>query len=385
MVANGDILKFLNDRIIGNSHIDIDDSVLNLQKAKYIPVGFIEAMSIIFPVATEIFGRDRWSGTFGITVKKNIDWKKPKRMSDITFNLDIHFPNLTITNSKHESIDLTDMYFRLEFDSDGSIGLLGTRGSISLPEFENNYSHSHLQSNTKIGEYTNFCLGNGEIDDQRNALEIALTGLKDFLEKGHSGSYATLEDIHKDIRIRTTHLLLQIEPYLSWESIEGGPYISMKDIFNRNGSVRPLSRSDERIFFRRIKAGLIPYGVPIKFNNGRFVVSDNEELEQALINAEKATRAAQGNTEWYVRKDKSGSYFSYSTESTIDRLPKAYVLFNGEYRPVTMSKVPDLIKNNYYIHPQLKKYVIKQIEYFITIQSAEKNILNGFKDKSIST
>ena len=385
MIANGDILKVLNDRIIGNSHIDIDDSILNLQEAKYIPVGFIEAMSIMFPVATELFGRDRWSGTFGIAVKKNIDWEKPKRMSNITFNLDIHFPNLTITNSKHESIDLTDMYFRLKFNSDGSIGLLGTRGSISLPEFENNYSHSHLSSNTKIGEYTNFCLGTGEIDDQKDALKIALNGLKDFLEKGHSGSYATLEDIHKDIRIRTTHLLLQIEPYLSWESIEGGPYISMKDIFNRNGDIKPLSRNDERIFFRRIKAGLIPYGVPIKFNNGRFVVSDNEELEQALINAEKATHASQGNTEWYVRKDKSGSYFPYNTESTIDKLPKAHVLFNGEYRQVTMSKVPDLIKNNYYIHPQLKNYVIKQLEYIITVQSAEKSIINRFKDKSIST
>ena len=385
MIANGDILKVLNDRIIGNSHIDIDDSILTLQEAKYIPVGFIEAMSIMFPVATEIFGRDRWSGSFGIAVKKNISWDKNRRMSNIVFNLDIHFPNLTITNSKHESIDLTDMYFRLEFNSDGSIGLLGTRGSISLPEFENNYSHSHLSSNTKIGEYTNFCLGTGEIDDQKDALKIALNGLKDFLEKGHSGSYATLEDIHKDIRIRTTHLLLQIEPYLSWESIEGGPYISMKDIFNRNGDIKPLTRNDERTFFRRIKAGLIPYGVPIKFNNGRFVVSDNEELEQALINAEKATHASQGNTEWYVRKDKSGSYFPYNTESTIDKLPKAHVLFNGEYRQVTMSKVPDLIKNNYYIHPQLKNYVIKQLEYIITVQSAEKSIINRFKDKSIST
>ena len=385
MIANGDILKFLNDRIIGNSHIDIDDSVLNLQKANYIPTGLIESINIIFSVATEIFGRDRWSGSFGIVFKKDMSWEKKRRMSNVIFNLDIHFPNLTITNSKHESIDLTNVYFRLKFNPNGNIGLLGTRGSISLPEFENNYSHSHLSSNTKIGEYTEFCLGTGEIDDQKDALRIAMNGLKDFLKKGHSRSYATLEDIQKDIRIRSTHLLLQIEPYLSWESIEGGPYITMKDIFNRNGDIRPLSRDDERTFFRRIKAGLIPYGVPIKFNNGRFVVSDNEELEQALINAEKATSAAQGNTEWYVRKDKSGSYFPYSTESTIDRLPKAYVLFNGEYRPVTMSKVPDLIKNNYYIHPQLKKYVIKQIEYLITIQSAEKNILNGFKDKSIST
>ena len=383
MIANGDILKVLNDRIIGTSHIDIDDSILNLQEAKYIPIGLIETMNIIFSVATEIFGRDRWSGSFDIAVKTNINWKKERRMSNVVFNLDIHFPNLTISNSNLESIDLTDIYFRLKFNP-SSIDLLGTRGSVSLPEFENNYSHSHLSSNTEIGEYTNFCLGTGEIDDQKDALKIAMNGLKDFLERGHSGSYATLEDIQKDIRIRSTHLLLQIEPYLSWESIEGGPYITMKDIFNRNGNIRPLTKGDERTFFRRIKAGLIPYGVPIKFNNGRFVVSDNEELEQALINAERATYAAQGNTEWYVRKDKSGSYFPYSTKSTIDRLPKAHILFNGEYRQVTMSKVPDLIKNNYYIHPQLKKYVIKQIEYLITIQSAEKNILDRLKNKSIS-
>ena len=72
MIANGDILKFLNDRIIGNSHIDIDDSVLNLQKANYIPTGLIESMNIIFSVATEIFGRNRWSGSFGIVVNKDM-------------------------------------------------------------------------------------------------------------------------------------------------------------------------------------------------------------------------------------------------------------------------------------------------------------------------
>lgn len=118
-------------------------------------------------------------------------------------NLYIHFPIINISNSLEQRHTIKDMYVKIEINR---VYIYGWRKTLSYKEYKSSYSHSHTPFN--IGSFSKFCLGSSVF----NSLVMDVMVCKS--------------------RANWEMLLLSIENYLSWESLEGGPYRKIADIGN---------------------------------------------------------------------------------------------------------------------------------------------------------
>jgi hypothetical protein len=150
----------------------------------------------------------------------------------------IHFPKITIQNSKNISHTIYDLYVGFNINSEMKLSgsVFGFRGTLQKSELygravpresyanseDSVYLHSHLKS--YLGNFFSiskgtFCLGSSE-----------LSGL---VSKLGSAINFTPENI--------TRFCLLLTPLAEWESLEGTPYKYIKDISqNSNQSVENL-------------------------------------------------------------------------------------------------------------------------------------------------
>jgi len=84
----------------------------------------------------------------------------------------------------------------------------GVRLTVDHLEYANNYSHSHLPTGT-IGSYSDFCLGESSLR-QSKMIFNANRNIPNF-----------------------KLFLYNIEEYVKWESLDGGPYIKIKSLLPR--------------------------------------------------------------------------------------------------------------------------------------------------------
>jgi len=123
----------------------------------------------------------------------------------------IHFPEVIITNSKRLSHTIKDLFVRFNiYTCDrGKVRfsrLYGKRTTFDIKELIHGYCHSHLPKRYTyflVDDFVQWCLGTTEIN----------TIISDY-----EFSYEAYE-----------LLLVNIREYVAWESLEGGPYIYLKD------------------------------------------------------------------------------------------------------------------------------------------------------------
>lgn len=127
-------------------------------------------------------------------------------------NIYLRFPNMEITNSRDETNHIKDLYvkiciadIRIDQTYKFSVEFQGRRTTFSLAEYRSNYIHSHLPSGG-FYNWNNFCLGSSDFS-------IIIENLK-------------LSPTKENWEL----FLMSIPSYLSWESIEGGPHIQMRNI-----------------------------------------------------------------------------------------------------------------------------------------------------------
>ena len=123
------------------------------------------------------------------------------------FIVTIKFPFITITNYLGESHLIRDFYVEIKFYNTGISDFLSFRTTITNYENKAGYSHSHVPTQG-LGTFLRlerraFCLGQGE--------------LRDLQHKVHNED--TLENF-----------LFGLNTYLKWESLEGGPYITISGV-----------------------------------------------------------------------------------------------------------------------------------------------------------
>ena len=152
-----------------------------------------EKLELVYP--------DRWSFT---------DYTESLETHDEgLYHYYIHFPEIEITNSKRMKHTIYDLYVRLRFHSDGSlVDVDGTRSTLNQAEYESGYAHSHLSSSVvSNAAWGGFCMGGSEpIGNDIGALQM--------------GYDPTIFEA----------LLYQLEIFLGWESLEGGPYKKIQNI-----------------------------------------------------------------------------------------------------------------------------------------------------------
>lgn len=170
----------------------------------------------VVAIAESIFGADRVDS-------KNVT-------GGGAFEIILHFPEIVIENTVEATRQLKDIFTKISVTDirldreDGnnkiSVGFTGTRTSLSLEEYETSYFHSHLGSGARQG-WGNFCMGDTYFKSAYYNLML----------------YPTDDNWEMFFR--------SIEPYLSWESLEGGPYIKLEQIRSRERLVSSVELDQE--------------------------------------------------------------------------------------------------------------------------------------------
>lgn len=129
------------------------------------------------------------------------------------FIIYVWWPRVTVTNEYDKSVNIQDLYAKIEIQNDGCIpyefaGFLLNRATYTREQFVSDYLHSHIKAIPK-NDFTKFmepCLGTGPI---RNTI-------------------ATLKNDYDE----TTWMLLcqELSVYVTVESIAGGPWKRMENI-----------------------------------------------------------------------------------------------------------------------------------------------------------
>lgn len=137
------------------------------------------------------------------------------RKKEVHYTVTVHFPEITITNSRNKSHVIRDLYVRFAFSGEfklvpfkNSVGtvatLMGMKTTYTPYEWNSFYTHSHLSGRQL--HFTKFCTGTGPI----NQLMMLL---------GTNFSQVNLN-----------MFLLSLQNYVKWESLEGQPYKKIQDI-----------------------------------------------------------------------------------------------------------------------------------------------------------
>lgn len=204
---------------------------------------FLVTTEDIYNVAKDVFGEER------------VDLIPSSYGSDGYFKIVVHFPEITIKNSRRQSHTIKELYVRFNIKIDltqktpsCNIFVTGTRAMLSDKEYLSDYSHSHLPSNA-ISHWENFCLGSSDFSMLINTLRISMTPEDWFL------------------------LFFSLENYVSWESLEGGPHRTIGTI----GSARSSTNREAHI---PTAINLIP-NIPkecLTFNEGIQLIEDHPSL-----------------------------------------------------------------------------------------------------------
>lgn len=142
-----------------------------------------------------------------------------------SFIILIHFPELTISNSLGFSHIIRDLFVGIFIKNGYYVNIGGFRSTKTNKEYLALYNHSHLNTGN-TSSFMEFCLGNSS---DTNTLANTISNFKNNI---------LTETPFKNF-------LINLDIYLSWESIEGGPYIFMLDIdYNKE---KNLKNSDIRI------------------------------------------------------------------------------------------------------------------------------------------
>lgn len=153
-------------------------------------------IDIFNEIAVRVYGQDK------VFLRKD-------SFADCAGNVDIHFPEIHITNSKGHSHFIRDIYVRASFESTGKMtgSLYGARGTQTVYEAHHKYLHSHLKRR-RMDKFTDFCLGGGS--------EISVAVIK-----------AARSSLNRtdDMRLNFSFLINYMSVFLEWESLEGTPYV----------------------------------------------------------------------------------------------------------------------------------------------------------------
>lgn len=124
---------------------------------------------------------------------------------DISCKITVYFPEIVITNTLGHVWTIKDYYVIINLDPRFCVNSMrGYRATKTWKEYKLNYTHSH--SRTASNELVPFCFGTTSLDTLIAELRFSFDMLK-------------------------LELLFQnLTDYLSWESLEGSPYMSIKEL-----------------------------------------------------------------------------------------------------------------------------------------------------------
>lgn len=137
----------------------------------------------------------------------------------------VHFPRVKITNENDKFVYANHMYAKIQISYNGSMinGFTLNRAEYSYDHISSDYMHSHI-SGIPLNNFTNFlspCLGNGPI-------RSTISNLNREYDEDLWGLFC-----------------LELDKYIHTESIAGGPYRRLENIYTNNNSTSRLLLSTD--------------------------------------------------------------------------------------------------------------------------------------------
>lgn len=170
---------------------------------------------IFFQVVNSLnkFYKDKFDIQLPEYFQRDVNDEVVSAQTEISVTVIIKFDEINITNSLNHTALLKDMFvkFDITFNKHGKCKftqsyIYGVRSTMYAYEVYSGYIHSHLGVRSRqLPTFNNFCLGSGPI----------------------SMVIIELNNYDKFKIIKFEGFLYQLKNYLSWESIEGGPYIKI--------------------------------------------------------------------------------------------------------------------------------------------------------------
>jgi hypothetical protein len=161
---------------------------------------FVFTADEVYAIAKDIFGEE---------------YIDIENISPTEFNIIVLFPEINITNSRRHKHVIKDLYVKINVDISvqnvdsgdrlSTIKIEGRRGKLSEEEFQSNYGHSHF-SGSGTERWSDFCLGSSDFAMIIQTMRFSLAP-EDWML-----------------------FFLSLENYVSWESLEGGPYRNIQNI-----------------------------------------------------------------------------------------------------------------------------------------------------------
>lgn len=244
----------------------------------------------------------------------------------------VYYPELTLIseNKKLKPHVMKDLYFTIT-DS-FSIGL--TRRTFLSNEFKNNYVFSHARSygGMSIGTYfEDLCTGGDETPMSKFRRNIRIN-------KDLDGDEAEL-------------FWLQVEKYLSYESISGTPYIKLENItINTNTEIHDYNRwtltsNNDDTRYQRVYNEIIKSDIKYNYRNNT-VIADRDKLLELIENSEIFKTLGFTQSSYY----KDGDYYNIKnnrqySDSEIEKYNQSETYqfeFKGNNIPLVIINTSDI-------------------------------------------
>jgi len=227
----------------------------------------------------------------------NWDIQEDFENSKYNMSLILRFPEVTIRNGRRGKRVLYDLFVRLKFNEKLVLteGMHGRRGAVTYSEYKTGYRHSHLPSSSShtenissICDWRQFCLGSSEIAAIQRDWKI-----------DRDSSIGEAFDI-----IQFELFMYQIQAYVSWESLGGGPHIRMENVTSHEGITTIRDYDLERSY--RLVNFLRSFKTSFDKDKNKFIV-DKEDLEAQLTKLEVGTLIQKTGDGKYIYSDQESS------------------------------------------------------------------------------
>jgi hypothetical protein len=305
----------------------------------------VEQVSAIFK---DVVGEDRFEVRLDLYANKPEEFEHllTKRPEERYFNVIVHYPELTITNTLNIIHKITDLFCVYYFNQYGTFYTSPRvfRTTITLDEVIANYSFSHASR----GAY--YCI-------DPSGLCLGSTVLSDMVDKMRCTNTFNEESL--------AIILYQFEDYFRWESLEGGPYIKLSEIGAASEQLNSVSNDDlvtsKNAFLQKFDE------FPITFNKlnkwGEFIVEHTPEFEDLVTQIATIKVNKIPTTGRYVSNQNLNRAKILEDKIYVYRGIEVFKFKNKEfpftiydnYNPEEQSKFPEVA------HPEITKYILEEL------------------------
>lgn len=173
----------------------------------------------------------------------------------------IHFPQVTVTNENGQSVDIQDLWTKVQLNLKGEVPepLSMIRSTYTINQFIFGYRHSHLPAGINRENVTTFyspCLGSGPL-------------------------FFTMENLRYKREEETaplwTMFCFELDNFTKVESLRGGPYMSLSSLGSSNNTqeyhilnIYPYYAADSELRDRLIQKLLSEKRLRFKFVKGKY-------------------------------------------------------------------------------------------------------------------